>query len=265
MRRRAAAAALAGTASLAAAAVLVAAALSPAPAAAATSVAAAEPDECTGLPVCVSVKGPWVRIPAPTKGISEPVEYRLSCPTNRYIIAGTDARTSVGTIAVSFVGATGSPVDPGLTTGSFAVFAATYGGLSPVATSFRPAIGCVPAAGGGGGRSRVSAVELPGQRTLATFTPYKELEQKVSDTPLVRGGATAASLSCAAGGKLVHAAHAVAFRTEQPPAPAMLASVSVSRRIAGSSITVTARTRGTLPFGIRAELQVQAVCTPGLQ
>lgn len=229
------------------------------------AVAAATPDECTGLPVCVSVKGPWVKIPAPTGRAAAAVEYELHCPSARYVIAGTDARVSVSLIAVSFGGASGSPVGPGVTTGHSAVFSATYGGGLPVPTSFRPAIGCVPAAGGGGARSQVSfAGGAAATRSLAVFAPFTGLDRQVVDRALA-GGTASVSLACQAGGRLVHTANAVAFRTTEPPSVSVLRSVTVTQRADATSVEATARARRPLPAGVRAELQLQAVCTPGVQ
>ena len=84
-------------------------------------------NECDGLMVCIPVAGPWVVVPAATGVPRERVEYQLTCPRG-YIVGGTDARLSNRAIDVGFIGTTGSPVNPGITTSRSAVFLGTYVG-----------------------------------------------------------------------------------------------------------------------------------------
>ena len=105
-------------------------------------------NECDGLMVCIPVAGPWVVVPASTGAQRERVEYQLTCPRG-YIVGGTDARLSNRAIDVGFIGTTGSPVNPGITTSRSAVFLGTYVGRSASAPTFKPFIGCMPQAGGG--------------------------------------------------------------------------------------------------------------------
>ena len=67
-------------------------------------------NECKGLQVCVPITGPWVL----TSGTAE-VQYQLPCP-KKFVVAGLDAELSTRGIEVSFRGALGSPVNPGITT-----------------------------------------------------------------------------------------------------------------------------------------------------
>lgn len=221
--------------------------------------------ECDGLLVCVPVVGPWVRIPAPTGNVAPPVEYELRCPVRGYVVGGNDARTSTPLIAVSFQGETGSPVGPGVTTGSAVVFLATYGGGSRAPTSFRPSIGCVPASGGGGPSQVVFRPRAGGARSPAAFPPSRELDRKVVERTLTPGGEERVAVGCVLGARLVHATHAVGFRTSSPPVRTLLESVAARQRIQGETVVVTARTGRAVPRGVRVELQVQAVCTPGVQ
>lgn len=255
MIARATAAATAGAAAIAAAAVATAVLLVPGTAGAATS-AAAPPPECEGLMVCVPVKGPWVKIPAPRAGLAQRVEWELACPED-YVIGGTAARVSSSTVTVSVEGLTGSPVGPGVTTKTALVFVGTYTGSARVPTSFRPALGCVPAAGGGGRPSQVSYT--------ADFAPFDGLDARRSEDRVRRGGATGVTVTCQAGGRLLRATHAVGFAGDAPPTAAVLGSVRSAQRIAESSIAGTARATAALPARQLVTLQVRALCTQGFQ
>src|SRR5262249_38786940 len=99
-------------------------------------------NECKGLQVCVRIAGPWV-LASPGQ-----VEYQLDCP-KKYVVGGLDAELSSRRIDVGFVGSLGSPVNPGITTSTSAVFLGRLVHGHDPAASFRPHIGCVPASGGG--------------------------------------------------------------------------------------------------------------------
>ena len=95
-------------------------------------------------------------------------QYQLSCPKG-YIVGGLDAELSDRAIDVSFLGTLGSPVEPGdhddRATPSSSRRTSAAGARAP---SFRPHIGCMPGAGGGGRASRPSRhVFPPGQPTVA--------------------------------------------------------------------------------------------------
>lgn len=239
------------------AAVALAAAAQAAPAVQAAR--AADPDECTGLQVCVPVKGPWVKLPAPAAGAGSAVavEWELACPTKNYIVGGTDARATVAGVDVTFEAAIGSPVGAGKTTGNSAVFRATYGGSDAVATAFRPALGCVPTQGGGGGRSLV--------RYAAPVIPALPLDRHVEEHLLVRGSVATTTVSCKPGARLLRHSAAIGFDQAAPPTAAMLRAVSVTTKVKGASVTVVARTTSALLPLMKAKLQVRTVCTEGFQ
>jgi hypothetical protein len=206
--------------------------------------------ECDGLDVCISVGGPWVAIPAASSGVRAPsVEYQLDCPP-RSVVGGLDALASERAIDVVFLGALGSPVNPGITTGRSAVFRATYTGGGRHPTAFRPLIGCIPTSGGGGrGTTSVAAVPpgTPPVRRLLTLR--------------VRFGRTArANLSCAARERLLSSSHAVAFRTRTQPPASVLGGVRVDRSVRGDTVVVTARRTAALPRRLRVDVQIHAVC-----
>jgi hypothetical protein len=217
-------------------------------AALAVAVPAGAANECDGLQICVSVPGPWVVVPASTSSDRTPVEYQLTCPRG-HIVAGLDARLSVRNIDVQFLGKLGSPVNPGVSTTRSAVFRGTYVGGRDRAPTFKPFIGCIPAAGGG---SRVPT-------SFTSFRPSQPVTRRVK-TVRVRPGTTTVVLGCAAGERLVGGTRAFAFETRNPPSPSLVSSVSGSAAV--GSTTVSIRVSGDAELaGVRAFVQVQALCT----
>ena len=152
-------------------------------------------------------------------------------------------------IDVSFLGRLGSPVNPGITTTRSAVFVGTYVGQSDRAPTFRPFIGCMPAAGGG---SRVPT-------SVGALRPGQPVTRRVR-TVRVRPGATTVVQRCVAGERLVGASHAFAFATKSPPSASLVSSVSASQQTSGGSVVV--RVRGDAELAaVRALVQVHALCS----
>ena len=224
-------------------------------AAAAIAATAAGParaaDECRGLQVCLPVAGPWVVVP-PAGQL--PVDYELRCPLPAYVVAGVDARLASVGIDVWFRGETGSPVGPGVTTGNALLFTAVSTGPGRGPTSFRPFIGCVPASGGGGRALTAFAAARPGGRRPA------RLVERTVVTRRVRAGETVMTVRCPRGLRLVGGAHAVAFRTAEPPPPRLLTAVRVVRSAVGTAIVARVNVAPGVLGGVRAEVQVQAQC-----
>jgi hypothetical protein len=213
--------------------------------------ASAATHECDGLQICVPVAGPWVVVP--TSGTPRPhVEYQLDCPSG-YIVGGLDAELSTRAIDVSFTGGLGSPVNPGITTNRSAVFTATYTGpTAPVAATVRPHIGCIPASGGGG---RVPTAAAP------VFRPGHPTTRRVRTARLLPG-ASRVTRACASGERLLAGSHAVGFFTLRPPTAGLIAAVRTRQVVSGSRISVSVRA-GNPVAGVRAVLQVGAVCAGG--
>ena len=194
-------------------------------------------NECRGLQVCVPVTGPWV-VPYPGR-----VEFQLSCP-RRYIVAGLDAELTSRGIEVGFVGALGSPVNPGITTSRDAVFLGRVV-RDVVGATFRPHIGCVPASGGG---NRTPTAYHP-------FPPGKPTVRHVVDFR-ARAGTTTRGARCAPHELLVSATHAIGFLGDTPPSEVAIGSVRVTQRIHDGLVLVTAHA----PKGSRAVVQIDLVC-----
>ncbi|HZO61739.1 MAG TPA: hypothetical protein VFB35_02040 [Gaiellaceae bacterium] len=221
------------------AAALLLAALAAAPSAAATN-------ECRGLNPCVKVAGPWVVVPA-QRSIPRPqAQFQLTCPRG-FVVAGVDAELSDQAIDLAFLGASGTPVSPGVTTSRSLVFVGSYAGDRPRAPTFRPHVGCVPASGGGSRTpTAVRAVTPPGHPVTRRVV-----------TERVRGEATA-DVACRADERLVGWYASRGFATPAPPAPALVASLFTKATVRGNAVSVLARAgRGQ---GI---VQLGALCAGG--
>lgn len=222
---------------------------------AATAATAAVPavaaDECRGLQVCLPVAGPWVVVPPSDR---PPVEYELRCPLPGYVVAGVDVRLADAEVDVSFRGETGSPVAPGVTTRQALLFTARSTAPSNRPSSFRPFVGCVPTSGGGGRAQTAFTATPPGG-----LRPTRPLERIVV-TRRVGEGSSVVRARCPRGSRLLGGAHAVAFRTEAPPAGRLLAAVRVARSVAGGTVIARVSVAPRALGGVRAELQLHAVC-----
>jgi hypothetical protein len=212
---------------------------------------AAEPaqaaDECEGLMVCVPVAGPWVVVPT-ASGPSRPeVRYQLTCPRG-YVVGGLDAELSQRAIDVGFLGRLGSPVNPGISTSRSAVFVASFVGSSARAPTFRPHIGCIPAAGSG--------IRVP---TAVTQLPPGQPTTRRVRTVRVRPGTATVAQACTARERIVGASHAIGFFRRTPPSASIVATVSGTRTVSGRRVVVRARGDAELG-GVRAVVQVHALC-----
>ncbi len=209
-------------------------------------------NECRGLMVCVRVAGPWVIVPPGRRAPRPHVEYQLSCPRG-FVVGGLDAELSDRAIDIWFPGKLGSPVGPGTTTTRAAVFTATYAGSGSSATSFRPHLGCLPSSGGGSGPVpyRVAAPVPPGDPTVRRAHSVR-----------LSPGTTVVRQACGRGELLVSGWHAVGFYGARPPDAALAASVNTTRLLRGGRVSVAARV-GLAVGGVRAVLQVGAVCGGG--
>ena len=214
--------------------------------------ASAKTNECNGLQTCVPVAGPWVVVPI-AGGTSRPhAEYQLSCPTG-FVVGGIDVEISALAIDVAFLGRSGSPVNPGITTERAAVFVATYVGTGTAVASFRPHLGCIPASGGG---ARVPTV-------VRAFPVGKPVVRRSRDVALIAGRRQVIARGCAAGERLVGTSSAVGFYTSTPPPQRLVGAVALgTRTVRSGKAQVVIRTARALR-GVRAVVQLGAVCAGG--
>ncbi len=211
--------------------------------------------ECNGLLVCIPVAGPWVKIPQQSGSRRLPTLYHLSCPSGA-VVGGVDAEVTHKSIAVSFAGALGGPISPGVTTSTAAVFAGTETGRIPLPTAFKPLLGCIP--GGGGARGRTmrpptrslsSAAAEPGEPTLIRVKSFR----------LRAGQEVTGSLRCRPDERLISSAYAVAFHMKRAPTARELADVDARGTVGGGRVRVVGRA-GTVVSSLPVRVQIQAVC-----
>ena len=158
------------------------------------------------------------------------VEFQLACP-KRFVVGGLDAELSSRGIDIGFVGSLGSPVNPGITTSTSAVFLGRLVRGQDVAASFRPHIGCVPASGGG----------QRGQTAYHAFAPGKPTVRHVTQI-VVRPGRTRHYVErCARNERLAAATHAIGFFGDAPPAVSLARSVRVVQTVHAGRVSLTIR------------------------
>jgi hypothetical protein len=199
-------------------------------------------NECRGLNPCVAVAGPWVVVERPPAQ----VQFQLTCPRG-YAVGGTDAELTDRAIDLAFRAVSGAPVSPGITTSRTIVFVAGYTGASARTSSFRPHIGCIPAAGGGRRTpTAVNPVVPPGMPTIRRVVTSRV------------AGAKGIVVSCRANERLVDWYATRAFGTPAPPSPALVGSLTFTGHRAGNSAMVVAHARRG-----QGLVQVGAVCAGG--
>jgi hypothetical protein len=207
---------------------------------------AGAPNECRGLQDRVPEVGPWVV--TPTAGVEVPAQL-----PPRFVVGGLDAELSDRAIDVSFAGVLGSPVNPGITTSAAAVFLGRFVGRGGGA-SFRPHIGCIPAAGSGQRTPTAVHVFKPG-------TPTVRIVKDLAVSP----GTRRLTTSCGPGRRLVRATHAVGFYTFTPPSAALIANLDVRQSVHAGRVRISvhagAAFRG-LP-AVAAIVQLDLVCVVG--
>ncbi len=184
-------------------------------------------NECKGLQTCVPVVGPWVLAPAASEA-----EFQLSCP-RRFIVGGLDAELSDPGVEVGFVGTLGSPVNPGITTSTAAMFLGRLVHRGNTAASFRPHIGCIPASGGG---QRVPTAFHP-------FPPGRPSIVRVVQFAVHPGRTQRVVGRCSAQERIAAATFAVGFYTAAPPTAALARGISVRRRAHPGGVLLVVRSK----------------------
>jgi len=205
-------------------------------------------NECRGFQVCVPVAGPWVLAPSRAE-----TQWQLSCPRG-FVVGGLDAELTSRALDLVFRATLGSPVNPGISTSTKAVFLGRLVLGADPAASFRPHIGCIPAAGGGGQRVPTAAhrVHPPGTPTVV----------RASQIPARPGGTSKVVRACRAGEQLVAVSHAIGFYGTAPPARALAAAVHVRRTTANGRVALVV-SAGRAIAGTRTVVQLDLTCAGG--
>jgi hypothetical protein len=202
-------------------------------------------NECSGIPSCLPVTGPWVAVPAHGEST-----FALECPGGKGIIGGTDAKASSLDVRASFDGIISAPVSFGRTTLGQAFFRAVSATHKPGA--FKPFIGCIPT------QNQVT-------NTISSkITPVgPPLDLKTKLVRINPGFQHSVSVSCPADESLVDSWSAVAFTSTNPPDPAIASAVRVQTAIAGQSATLAISVSEAMPKGAGAEVQAGVRCAGG--
>ncbi len=199
-------------------------------------------NECNGVPTCIPVEGPWVIVPA-----NGEVEFALSCPQGKGIVAGTDGLASSLDVHVTFDGNLGAPVAFGRTTSTGVMFRAVSGRHHP--GSFKPFIGCIPAPASV--RNTIAAKPTPPGPPLALLSKL---------VPLNPGYQKVVTLSCPAGEALVDSWSTPAFDTINEPDPGLASAIVVKTTITGARAKLAISASEALPAGSHAEVQIGVRC-----
>lgn len=214
--------------------------------AAAFTPAGAATAECRGIKSCIRVAGPWVVVPAHGR-----VHFLLTCPQGKSVVGGLDAQATSREVRVGFAARLGAPVQPGVTTTRYALF--TADSTAARVQAFQPLLGCIPAQGGGGGRSTVSATVTP---------PGPSLEYRANIAIVSPGTVRFARASCLPLEKLVGSWHALAFRTAKPPDLGNAARVQMTPVVLKRRLVVTVVASDGLSIGAHAVVQAGVECAP---
>ena len=190
--------------------------------------------------VCVPVAGPWVLASSAAE-----VQYDLTCPRN-YVVAGLDAEISARGIDIGFIGALGSPVNPGITTTRDAVFLGRVVRGRPQAASFRPHIGCVPASGAG--------QRAPTAYDPKAAPPGRIVDRQVREVPATPSRTIHAR--CPARERLSSATHAIGFYGQAPPSVRAARAVHVAQHIRNGVVLLAIRAKA------QAVVQLDLICVP---
>lgn len=201
--------------------------------------------ECHGVPRCVSVRGPWVVVPAHGEAV-----FLLECPLRRGVAAGIDAATTSSDIRVTFDGLLGSPLAPGTTSGVFELFRARS--ESHHVGAFQPVLGCIPVRGASG-RATTSA-------RVAAGVPGAPFDLWQTTGAITPGGVKTVQRRCGKGERLVDGWSAVAFASTAPPSSSVLAGVQRKLTVGKRAVVVVARAAKKIPASARPEVQAGAVC-----
>ncbi len=198
--------------------------------------------ECSGVPRCISVEGPWVAVAATGES-----DFLLRCPQGKGVVAGTDALASSQDIHATFDATLGSPVAYGRSTGNSTFFRAVSGHHR--AGSFKPFIGCIPTPKST--RNTLAAQVTPSGPPLDLRARLFNLRPGVERT---------VSVSCGRGEVLTDSWSAKAFSSPKPPAPGLAAAIELHAVVKGREAQLAIKTSEALPATAHAEVQLGVRC-----
>jgi hypothetical protein len=199
-------------------------------------------NECSGIPKCVPVEGPWVQVPATGE-----VEYELACPGGKGVVAGTDGEGSSTDIRASFDAILGAPVAYGRSTHTAVMFRAVS--AHHKAGWFKPFIGCIPLPSSV--RNTVATQASP----LGAPLTYVGTVIRISP-----GFQRAFTLACPAGNSAVDTWSATGSNAASPPPAGVGNAVNIQTKLSGRQARVLVSASETLPRGLGLVVQVGVRC-----
>jgi len=202
-------------------------------------------NECSGIPRCIPVEGPWVAVPA-----NGEAKFMLQCPQGRGIVAGTDAQADTQDVRATFDAILGSPVSFGRSTNSTVLFRAVS--AHHRAGLFKPFIGCIP--------SPTSVRNTIATKAVPLGAP---LDLRAVTLKLSPGLQRTITVACPNGEALVDSWNATAFTGQTPPSPALASAVTVKSQVVKGQARVTIFASEALPRTAQAVLQIGLRCATG--
>jgi hypothetical protein len=201
--------------------------------------------ECSGIPKCISVAGPWVAVSA-----SGEADYLVECPGGKGLAGGVSYKVTSQQIYVSWDGVVGSPVKTGVSTNYEVFFRALSGNHKP--GYFQPLVGCIP--------TQSSARNTTAVPVLPAGPPLVLNAKQVTIQP---GSSRSGSVGCSSGETLVASWTATAFQTPAPPAIGLADRITVRTESTGGRVSATVAASDALPRGQSALVQLGVKCTAG--
>jgi hypothetical protein len=200
--------------------------------------------ECSGLPACIDVPGPWVYVPG-----TGAATFLLDCPRRQGVVGGLDALASSRDIHVWWDAQLGGPVAPGRTTTRFELFHAVSGHQRP--GFFQPRIGCIP--------SSSQSRQTTSARVVTPTGP--PLDLAAATVPVSPGKQLRSTVACANHEHLVYSWDATAFGAASPPPAAFASAIEVSRTVKNGQVTIKVAVSEALPKTSKPIVQVGVACT----
>ncbi len=211
--------------------------------------------ECTNVANCQAAVGPWVVVPAQGEA-----NFLLSCPARQgYIIAGTDALASSGSVRVWFDGQLGAPggLPPSTAPGGAALLFHARS-LNGRPASFQPILGCVSLVQ----KTKIATISILLSRALPGVPPASEIDFHSETITIMPASLDRLSLRCPSNETLIGSWHSLAFHTLSPPGASYLDAATVTSSIVGKRVYghIVPQTRLLVPTAPESIAQIGAMC-----
>lgn len=211
--------------------------------------------ECTNIANCQASVGPWVVVPAHGEA-----SYLATCPARQgYIIAGTDALASSGSVRVWFDGQLGAHGGLPLSTapgGAVLLFHALS--MNGKSATFQPILGCVSLIQ----KTKVATVSTLGSRALLAVPPASPIDFHSATVVISAASLDRVTLHCPSNETLIGSWHGFAFQTLNPPAPSYLGAALITASIVGKRVVghISPQPELLVPTAPESIAQIGAMC-----